>query len=106
MNRDPREPLKEGWLLPSPSLTCNPGAAGAGDAPRGVDEGPCEEGLDCEAKPAREVTGVRAGLGLHTATSLFPASGITAAAAPGPWPEGPAPDGPAPAVDRGEPAPP
>ncbi len=96
VNREPLEPLNDGRLRPMASLGLLPMACGV--VPRGVDGA---RGLGRPSVPPGEVTGVRAGPGRMTATSLSLASALALR----PWRDGPA-DGPAEPRPVGDPAPP
>ena len=82
-NREPREPSKLGWLRPIPSL--EGGGLGEGVARGGgVDLGGGGVKLPCD------VTGVRAGPGLITATSLSEYRAGTSTGRDGPATDSPA----------------
>ena len=97
VNLEPLDPLNDGRLRPIASLGLLPIAGGV--MPLGVD-GP-RGGLGRPSNPPGEVTGVLAGLGLMTATSLSLPSVPALVPRPGGPAEGPANPGPV-----GEPAPP
>ena len=65
VNLDPLEPSRLGWLLPTTSL--GRGGGGGKGVPGGVD---APGGMLGMANPLCNVTGVRAGPGRMTATSL------------------------------------